>query len=107
MNPQDLLALTDSLVARYGATGTHLLALAQRQALVEAWVMVYGCLFCLAAGLISALFASKRDWGDTAATFAAIVFLFAATFLGLGVVLFALPRILNPEWAGIRELIGR
>lgn len=108
MSPQDLLQLTDSLVARYGATGTHLLALAQRQATIEATAVVLLCAVALAVTLVAALVFAKGSY-DTQDVAGPVMLIAGVLFLGalIGSSMWAIPVLLNPEWAGIRELLGR
>ena len=113
MNADELAKILDELGQRLGPTGEYVFALAVRQAYIEGWTFVgVAVLFGLATlvGVIgSAVSIVRRPSDKDAGYYGAVV----AMVSGLGFVIasafffaYGLPKLLNPEYAALRDLIG-
>ena len=111
MNADDLAKILDELGQRLGPTGEHVFQLAVRQVYIDAVVnvvvliLVGVAFFALASRCRAALEEDDTSYASLFLGIATIAIVVVTMFTGVSL-MFALSRVLNPEYAALRDILG-
>ena len=112
MNADDLAKILDDLGQRLGPTGEYVFQLAVQQVYVEAIVTIVATALVAVAGLVVGpriykWYKADKPYGMRDVPTFMIGLLFSLVMLG-GIIgtLSGLSRLLNPEYAALRDIIG-
>ena len=112
MNADDLAKILDELGQRLGPTGEYVVQLAVRQVYVEAIVTIVATALLAVAGLVVGpriyrWYEADEPYGIREMPTLVVGLLFPiAMLVGITGTLIAIPRLLNPEYAALRDIIG-
>jgi len=98
MNPDDLAKILDELGQRLGPTGSHVFELAVRQQVILGVIGLVAGVTLVALGIIVGFWEWRKQ----------PPIIFGPVIAGVSILPFlvALPLLLNPEYAAIRDLLG-
>jgi hypothetical protein len=103
MNPDDLARILDELGQRLGPTGEYVFALAVRQVVIDAVLLLAFAAILVGSATYAWRAVARADSFDAAPLrlIAGALYL-AATIAAAG----ALSALLNPEYAALRDILG-
>lgn len=116
MNPDDIARILDDLGERIGPAGEYVFALAVRQVYIDGVLNIGLGLLCIPVAVVVGL-VCWRSWRSASTQgygapdpFIYLMFGGSAVVAALILALFAfasgLPKLLNPEYAAIRDILG-
>jgi len=105
LSTQLVLDKLTELIQAAGGLGEQVWPYLIRQALVEGWCMAGGFVFTLFGAIVFFILAMLDDFDSPAFVVPLVVFGLALVIMGVVFPCEGLPRILNPEYYAIRDLL--